>query len=74
MPDALWRCHLFTLRLARIADLAQAYFQFSTGEIDEALEEFLARAEHESDGHTERWMDNLRLHNGGLPMPPSVGE
>ena len=71
MPDALWRCHLYTLQFARIVDLAQAYCQFSTEVSDSPLEDVLLEAEHETDGSPYRWMVNLRLHKGVLPLPPA---
>ena len=71
MPDALWRCHLYTLQFARIVDLAQAYHQFSTEVSDSPLEDVLHEAEHETDGSPYRWMDKLRLHKGVLPLPPA---
>ena len=73
MPDALWRCHLYTLQFARIVDLAQAYYQFSTEVSDSPLEDVLHEAEHETDGSPYRWMYKLRLHKGVLPLRPASG-
>lgn len=67
MPDALWRCHLYTLQFARIVDLAQAYYRFATEESDAPLEDVLRDAEHESDGCPYRWMDKLRPNKRDLP-------
>jgi hypothetical protein len=60
MPDAIWRCHLHTLRFARNADLAQAYFQFAAKSDDEPLEDFLRAAEQESGDIQHYWMTKLR--------------
>lgn len=71
MPDALWRCHLYTLRYARVVDLAQAYYQNSKDDSDSRLEDFLLVAEHESDSCPYRWMEKLRANKGDLPLPPA---
>jgi transcriptional regulator with XRE-family HTH domain len=71
MPDALWRCHLYTLQFARVVDLAQAYYQFATKDSDAALEDVLRVAEHESAGCHYRWLDKLRSNKGDLPLPPA---
>jgi hypothetical protein len=60
MRTALWRCHLYALRFARMLDLAQAYYQFSDEDDDEPLEEFLREAERESDGCPYRWMKKVQ--------------
>jgi hypothetical protein len=60
MPDALWRCHLYTLQFARFVDLARAYFQFTTEDSDAPLEAVLRDAERESDGCHYHWMEKLR--------------
>lgn len=59
MPDALWRAHLYTLQLARIVELAQAYYQFTTEEDDGPLEKMLADTERESGGCSHHWMNRL---------------
>ena len=62
MPDAMWRCHLYTLQFARIVDLAQAYYQFAKEDSDAPLEKFLREAENESNGCPYRWMEKLQSH------------
>lgn len=63
MPDALWRAHVSTLQFARISDLTQTYFQFSTEASDQGLASMLAEAEREQGGHAFGWMDKLRQRN-----------
>ncbi len=69
IPDALWRAHLYNLQFARVADLAQAYFQFSDEENDRALERFFDAAERESGGCPYEWMNRLKNRNNILPFP-----
>lgn len=69
MRTALWRCHLYSLRFARMFDLAQAYVQFSAEDDDHPLEEFLAAAERDSDGCPYRWMKILQEPNRLVAFP-----
>jgi len=69
LRTALWRCHLYALRFARMMDLAQAYYQFSDETDDETLEESLRIAELESDGCPHSWMEKLREKNPVLAFP-----
>jgi hypothetical protein len=71
MPDALWRCHLYTLRFSSIMDLGQAYCQLSNEETDAPLEEFLRKAEDESDDCSHAWRDKLQLRRVTSPLPPT---
>lgn len=59
MPDALWRCHLYTLQFARVQDLAQKYLQFSAEKDDSMLERRLDQYEAESNGCRYGWMDRF---------------
>lgn len=70
---ALWRCHLYALRFARMMDLAQAYYRFSDEAGEEALEEFLRNAERESGDCPYRWMENLRETNPVVAFPDGNG-
>jgi len=72
MPDVLWRAHLYSLQFARVVDLAQAYCQFSREDSDSRLEDFLRRAEGESDACPYGWMDKLRLRRRDLTLPPAA--
>ena len=72
MPDALWRCHLYTLQFARNADLAQAYYQFAIPDSDDPLEDILRAAEKESGNCPYRWMDKLRPRSGDMPLSSAL--
>lgn len=65
MPDALWRCHLYTLQFACVLDLAQKYLQFSAEKDDSMLERRLREYEVESNGCPYQWMGRL--------CPPASG-
>ncbi len=65
MPDALWRCHLYTLRHARIFDLALAYLRFSTVADDQSLEGILDEAEQQSGGSRHAWMNQIMRSDPG---------
>ncbi len=69
MPSALWRAHLFTLQYARLADLAQAYFQCANEENDRDLELFLSKAEGDSGGSPNHWMRALQKPSNITPFP-----
>ena len=68
MRAALWRCHLYSLRFARVSDLAQAYYQFSDDDDDHPLEEMLRVSESESDGSPYGWMEKLNDKNPIVPF------
>jgi hypothetical protein len=74
MRSALWRCHLYALRFATMAELGQAYYQFSDEADDEALDDFLRTAEQESGACLYRWMEKLRERNSVQSFPqPNLG-
>lgn len=71
MPDALWRAHLYSLKFARIVDLAQACFRCAGCENDRDMTSFFEIAERKSDSCPHGWMDELRQPNNVLQFPPS---
>ena len=66
MPDALWRTHIISLQVARIVDLAQAYFQYDRPEIDGELKRFFDNAEQKSGASPYGWMQELKHHKDAV--------